>query len=162
MPTKIKATAGLLAVTGHSGNGHRIHFLIQKAKHKEDARDFYNALVSLEKERKLKRKLMQPAHYTSVFSCAEPHAVALLLSKGARLGDIRLPVEAYGEYGSIQYCRNCEKWIDNGVIVLPDRDDTASTSLSSYSADLSDYEDQKCLPEKGTSDWDDAFPTLSK
>ena len=81
--TTVKATGNGITVKGSSGSGPQVGFLLRTCKSRNpDAKLFYNMLVRLNEKR--------PRGRRSYFSCAEPHAVALLLAKGVKLEQIKI------------------------------------------------------------------------
>lgn len=101
----VRAEGGGHSVTGYSSGGRtgrRIDQLLRSAR-TDDARLFLYILSNV-------KKLSDRADRRTGFSCAEPHAVALLLSKGVRLSQIKVGT-ASDRGGLKPECPVCSQWM---------------------------------------------------
>lgn len=145
MPTTIKAKTSTQTCKGTSGNGRKIGHLLRHASYK-DAKVFLSYLSNLSK-----------TTARSPFSCAEPHAVAELLSRGAKLEDITMDIEAREKTRAIDFCTNCRTWInaDNGSlnVELIRGTKKASDSETLRASTLGDFISPTVVPAP-TNAWD--------
>ena len=133
--TTINASANGVTKQGTSGNGSSIGRLLRNAKARNsDAGEFLDMLAKLNKSYP---KLRSP------FTCAEPHAFALLLSNGAKLSEITIVgmAEQRELNRTILECDNCSKWLYNGSYTEPDFPVKVSEGEARRSADLSNHQD---------------------
>jgi hypothetical protein len=137
--------------TGYSGNGRAVGDLLRKSNN-PDAKKLSNALAGLQR--------IQGETRTG-FSCAEPHAVAQLVSWGYRLGDIVIDL-AIDLGGKKAECPVCSQWIYNGSIALPEElyrsPETPSYLTGSAKRPVPKVE--QSLPLRGTKEFDEQFPAL--
>lgn len=145
MPTKINAKTSTQTCKGTSGSGKHVGNLLRHAVNK-DAEVFLSYLSNLSK-----------TAARSPFSCAEPHAVAQLLSHGAKLEDITMDIEAWEESRAIDFCTNCRTWInvDNGSLNVESirGTDKASASETLRASTLGDFIAPTVVPAP-TNVWD--------
>lgn len=132
--TTVNASCENTTVKGRSGNGRNIGRLLRGSRN-PDAREF---LLMLEKIKK-----RNSSGSRSPFSCAEPHAFALLLAKGKKLHQITLVGEAKQTHLSrtISECDNCSQWLHNNQYSEPYFEEEVTESDARRSADLSDHSD---------------------
>ena len=133
--TTVNARTKTKTAKGTSGRGKQIGTLLREARLRyPDAGKFLDMLAKLDKSYPELR---------SPFSCAEPHAFAQLLSKGAKLSEIEIVgiAEQKELNRRIQECVNCSKWLFNGQYAEPDFREEVSVEEARRSADLSSHQD---------------------
>ena len=132
--TTVNAKGKNITVKGRSRSGKHIGKLLRSSIY-PDAKEFLLMLGKIKKN--------NPSHFRSPFSCAEPHAFALLLSKGVKLHEISLIGEARQNHlnRTITECDNCSQWLFLGKYSEPFFEEEVTESQAKKSADLSDHED---------------------
>jgi len=152
--TTIKASAKGVTKKGTSGNGPSVGRLLRKARASNpDAGEFLDMLAKLNS--------FYP-NFRSPFSCAEPHAFALLLSNGAKLSEIEIVgmAEQRELNRTILECDNCSKWLYNGSYTEPDFPVKVSEGEARRSADLSNHQDLVKNDKSNLVMNDNNFPAL--
>lgn len=121
------------SASGQSGSGTRIGGLLRTAgRNRRDAKIFLDTLVRLNAAHPEGR---------SHFSCAEPHAVAILLNKGHALSDITIHTAQQRGLGrTIMECTQCSRWIYCGQFSEPDSL-AAPSSYSGHQPELANLAD---------------------
>lgn len=108
--TQVKATGGGESVTGYSSRGPRRQSIPQllRTARSADAGFFLYILQNV-------RPLSDRGDHRTGFSCAEPHAVALLLAKGVALSEIQVGA-ASDASGQMAECPVCLQWLNGGSV----------------------------------------------